>query len=253
MKSSYDSAEHQRIRETREALRAHAIDQNNTGRTPERVIDILTTHGCTRSSALVLMENILRGDLTVTQRGIIREISKKSPDTIPPVTPVQKPEETKRVVKHTPLWEPKVPYVSWDRIARGARPGDSSWSKYHDDAVLIDQLRQAGKYPANPEQTETPSDTVKIDIDDVAECTGSGPGVVSIHPKTWEDINTLKKIGRFEIFAEEKEGLFTINFYDSLQYATITDAQGSIEEAVARILQNAQNCGYYEHIVGNKY
>lgn len=136
MKSHFESAKHRAIHVAKEALRAHAIDQNNTGRTPERVIDILTTQGCTRSSALVLMENILRGELTVTQRGIIREISKKSPDTIPPVTPPQKPEEPKRVVKHTPLWEPKVPYVSWDRIARGARPGDSSWSKYHDDIVF---------------------------------------------------------------------------------------------------------------------
>ncbi len=102
MKPSNESAKHSAIHGVKEALRAHAIDQNNTGRTPERVIEILTTHGCTRSSALVLMENILTGELTVTQRGIIREISKKSPDTIPPVTPLQKPEEPKRSVKHTP-------------------------------------------------------------------------------------------------------------------------------------------------------
>jgi putative heme iron utilization protein len=76
---------------------------------------------------------------------------------------------------------------------------------------------------------------------------------VSIHPKTWEDIKTLNQIGRFQIFAEEKEGLFTVNFHDPLQYATITDFRGSIEEAVARILKNAQNCGYYDHIIGNKY
>jgi hypothetical protein len=82
---------------------------------------------------------------------------------------------------------------------------------------------------------------------------GTGPGVVSIHPKTWEDIKTLNQIGRFQIFAEEKEGLFTVNFHDPLQYATITDFRGSIEEAVARILKNAQNCGYYDHIIGNKY
>lgn len=211
MKSSFDSKRHKEIHTAKEALRAHAIDQNNTGRTPERVIDILTTHGCTRSSALVLMENILRGDLTVTQRGIIREISKKSPDTIPPVTPVQKPEETKRVVKHTPLWEPKVPYVSWDRIARGARPGDSSWSKYHDDAVLIDQLRQAGKYPANPEQTEAPADTVKIDIDDLQICSGTGPGVVTIPRKTMNNIIQLKKLGRLII--EQGNDSFHIDYY----------------------------------------
>lgn len=124
MKPSNESAKHNAIHVAKEALRAHAIDQNNTGRTPERVIDILSAHGCAEPH--ILIKNIFTGELTASERRIIREISKKSPDTIPPVTPLQKPEEPKRGAKHTPLREPKVPYVSWDRIARGARPGDSS-------------------------------------------------------------------------------------------------------------------------------
>jgi hypothetical protein len=91
MKSSFESKKHREVRRTKEALRAHVI----TGRIPERVIGILIDHGCTRSSALVLMENIFTGELTVTQRGIIREISKKSPGTIPPVTPPTKTRRTK--------------------------------------------------------------------------------------------------------------------------------------------------------------
>lgn len=196
MKSSYDSAEHQRIRETREALRAHAIDQNNTGRTPDRVIDILTTHGCTRSSALVLMENILRGDLTVTQRGIIREISKKSPDTIPPVTPLQKPEEPKRGAKHTPLREPKVPYVSWDRIARGARPGDSSWSKYHDDIVFANpetEVSAGRSYFSTPTTPEVlPAGHVRIGLSSLSIVTGKNGEVIK--SQTLENIELLKKL-----------------------------------------------------------
>jgi len=100
MKSSFDSKRHQGIHTTKEAIRAHAIDQNNTGRTPERVIDILSAHGCAEPHTLI--RNIFTGELTASERRIIREISKKSPDTIPPVTPVQKPEEPKRSVKHTP-------------------------------------------------------------------------------------------------------------------------------------------------------
>lgn len=100
MKPSNESAKHSAIHVAKEALRAHAIDQNNTGRIPERVIEILAKEGCARPFAL--MENIFTGELTASERRIIRQISKKSPDTIPPVTPVQKPEETKRGVKYTP-------------------------------------------------------------------------------------------------------------------------------------------------------
>lgn len=100
MKPLNESAKHRAIHATREALRAHAIDQNNTGRTPARVIEILAHEGCTDPHTL--MKNLFTGELTASERKIIREISKKSTDTIPPVTPVQKPEEPKRGVKYTP-------------------------------------------------------------------------------------------------------------------------------------------------------
>ncbi len=85
MKSSNESAKHSAIHAAKEALRAHAIDQNNTGRTPQRVIDILASNGCTEPNKL--LKNLFSDDLTGGERRIIREISKKSPDTIPPVTP----------------------------------------------------------------------------------------------------------------------------------------------------------------------
>lgn len=189
MKSSYDSAEHQRIRETREALRAHAIDQNNTGRTPDRVIDILTTHGCTRSSALVLMENILRGDLTVTQRGIIREISKKSPDTIPPVTPLQKPEEPKRGAKHTPLREPKVPYVSWDRIARGAPAS----TPYSDEGGIPRSDRNR-----NQLEQAIPPGHVRVNPETLLPTDSRGIGIV-MSQKTRHEIACIREFGHLTI------------------------------------------------------
>ena len=100
MKSSFDSKRHTEIHATKEALRAHAIDQHNKGRTPERVNSILAAEGCTEPQTF--MKNLLTGELTASERRIIREVSKKSPDTIPPVTPVQKAEEPKRSVKYTP-------------------------------------------------------------------------------------------------------------------------------------------------------
>ena len=86
--------------------------------------------------------------------------------------------------------------------------------------MLIDQLRHAGKFPhssANSEQAESiPSDTVKIDIDDVAECpdTGKGPGVVTILRKTLEDIERLQIVGELKIFATKKPNKFTLIYED---------------------------------------
>lgn len=100
MKPSNESAKHSAIHVAKEALRAHAIDQHNTGRIPERVISILAAEGCVEPQTF--MKNLLTDELTASERRIIREVSKKSPDTIPPVTPVQKAEEPKRSVKYTP-------------------------------------------------------------------------------------------------------------------------------------------------------
>lgn len=79
---------------------------------------------------------------------------------------------------------------------------------------MIDQLRHAGKYPANPEQTETPADTVNIDITDVRKCTNTGPGVVTIARKTWEDMKKLKYVGRLEISPTNAPDKFTIIYSD---------------------------------------
>jgi hypothetical protein len=97
MKSLYQSAEHRNIHATKEALREHAIDHNNTGRTPERIIDILDRNN--HPDARGLLSRILTGDLTATDRRIIREIPGSE---IPAVTPIKAPEEPKRRVKHTP-------------------------------------------------------------------------------------------------------------------------------------------------------
>jgi hypothetical protein len=63
-------------------------------------------------------------------------------------------------------------------------------------AVLIDQLRHAGKYPANTEQTETHADSVTIYIDNLQECPSERkwlPGTAEIPRKTWEDMKKIKK------------------------------------------------------------
>lgn len=140
MKSSYESQKHRELRATKEALREHARWQISTGKTPTQIIGILKGHGC--FDAENFLRRLWNKELETQDKQVIRKIPASS---IPPVTPVQKPEEPKRSVKHTQPWEPKVPYVSWDRIARGARPGDSGWSKHQDDTVF-----------ANP-KTEVPA------------------------------------------------------------------------------------------------
>ncbi len=87
--------------------------------------------------------------------------------------------------------------------------------------------------------SEKPSDTVRIDIDDLRECTGTGPGVVTIPRKTWENMEILKKIGRFNIYMEEN-GTLNICFYDNLSYITIENVVGALEDVVARLVIDAK-------------
>lgn len=56
--------------------------------------------------------------------------------------------------------------------------------------TLDEAMENLWKY-LNEKQVETPSDTVNIDIDDLRECTGSGPGVVTIPRKILNDIVKL--------------------------------------------------------------
>lgn len=49
--------------------------------------------------------------------------------------------------------------------------------------TLDEAMEKLWKY-LNEKQVETPSDTVKIDIDDLQICSGTGPGVVEIPRKT---------------------------------------------------------------------
>lgn len=53
-------------------------------------------------------------------------------------------------------------------------------------------MEEARRYYAEEfEEVENPSDTIRIDIDDLRECTGSGPGVVTIPREIFNHIVKL--------------------------------------------------------------
>lgn len=138
MLSSYESARHREIHLKKELLRAHAIDQNNTGRVPEQVIAILAKERH-RDPGGFLSRILIGADLTGQDHRVMREINTS---IIPAVTPIKKPEEPKRQVKHTPPWNPSVPHVSWARIAQGApaSPAREARESDSEDYVMIDPI-----------------------------------------------------------------------------------------------------------------
>lgn len=106
MNSQFKSARHSAIHATREALREHAIDQNNTG-TPARIIGILKSHGFSDPNSFLM--RLLEGSPSAGDR---RKMKKIPISLIQPVPQKNTAEEPKHRVKHTPPSEQRVPGVS---------------------------------------------------------------------------------------------------------------------------------------------
>lgn len=83
--------------------------------------------------------------------------------------------------------------------------------------------------------SEKPSDTVKIDIDDVVECTGTGPGVVTIPRKTLKSIVKLNAMGKLTIIKEDTDNYFSMRYYCSGKIDYFSGK--TIEEIIPKIVK----------------
>lgn len=167
----------------------------------------------------------MTGNLSAGDRRLLRKISASS---VPPVTPIK----NQKNQNHTPLWEPTVPRVSWDRIARGARPGDSSWSKYHDDTVFANPETEgpAGRsYFSTPTTPEVlPEGHVRIDLSSLSIVAGNNGEIIKL--QTWGDMKKLKYVGRLEISPTNAPDKFTIIYSDHRNYIDTELLRVDLEE-----------------------
>lgn len=167
MSSQFESARNTEIRTVKKALRAHAIDQNNTRRTPERVIALLEEKG--HKDAPGFLTRILTDELTGKDRGIIRKIDASA---IPAVTPVKAPEEPIRRLRDT-----------------SGLKTDPHFDKYRRDMSSSRIARRTPASPAPEARESIPAGHVMVNLSSLV-IVGERGAIIS--EETWNNIKLLR-------------------------------------------------------------